>query len=258
MIEIYNEDFWKIFASGTATLIVGILGFTSTILALIFSNLNTKRNLNFLLEKDKRDREDKLKRDELDFAKDKYERQKAYNRVLGSFLKLYHSYLQHQYIFNENGLKVIPDEYLLAIVEKIDNLDVEILLFKKIVSEESAILPELTIYLHEIQNLLSRFVIVAEQFSKDNSDIEGKDTKLLIQRAHSYAVKEMLDEYFEDLIEKLAIKADVSEDFLNEIRKFNSDETIEKNMESQSEIMKRFFESLSKQTGQNITDNDFL
>jgi len=58
-----TDDFWKNFAASSATLIVGILGFTMAILTLLFSSYNNKRNHSFLLEKDKRDREDRLKKD---------------------------------------------------------------------------------------------------------------------------------------------------------------------------------------------------
>ena len=59
-----TDEFWSKFATSSATLIVGIFGFTMAILTLIYSNYNNKRNHSFLLEKDKRDREDRLKKDE--------------------------------------------------------------------------------------------------------------------------------------------------------------------------------------------------
>ncbi len=249
-----TNDFWKNFS----TLIVGVFGFTMAILTLIYSNFNNKRNHKFLLEKDKRDREDRLKKDELDFAKDKRDRQKAYNRVLGSFLKVYHSYIQHKYLFSESGVSNIPDKYLMKTVEKLDNLNFEIISFKKTVSEESSILPELTIYLHEILNLLGRFEMVVAEIPTDISEEDSINAKLIVQRAHSFAVEELLDEYFTDLIEKIAIKADISDEFLTEIKEFNSTGTIERNMEMQNEILKRYIESISRQTGQDIDINSIF
>jgi hypothetical protein len=251
-------ELWKNFATSAATIIVGILGFTMAILTLIYSNNNNKRNHSFILEKDKRDREDRLKKDELDFAKDKRERQKAYNRVLGSFLKVYHSYIQHKFLFSELGVPNIPDKNLMQFISKLDNLNSEISLFKKVVSEESAIIPELTIYLHEILNLLGRFEMVEIELPADNSIEDLQKTKLLVQRAHSYAVQELLDEYFTDLIDKMAIKAEISDEFLKEIKEFNSIETVERNTEMQGKIMNRYIESISRQTGQNIDLNNIF
>lgn len=242
------DEFWK----NLTTLMVGTLGFITAILTLLYSNYNNKRNYNFLLEKDKRDRLERLKKDELDFAKDKRERQRAYNRVLGSFLKLYHAYIQHKYLFKESGVSNIPDSYLIQIVDKLDNLNVEIDSFKKTANDEAAILPELTIYLHEILNLLGRFEMVTEQVQVGIPTEALPTAKLLFKRAHSYAVQELLDEYFIDLIDKIAIKADTSQEFLKEIKDFNSTETIERNFEMQNEIMKRYFESISRQSGQQI------
>lgn len=249
------SDFWKNLSDSSGTLIVGVLGFTTAIATLVYSSYNNKRNYDFLLEKDKRDSEERSKKDELDFAKDKRERQRAYNRILGSFLKVYHSYIQHKYLFKETGVPNIPDKFLIQMVEKLDNLNVEIVSFKNLVSEESAILPELTIYLHEILNLLSRFEMVVAEIPTDISLEEYTKAKLLIQRAHSFAVEKLLDEYFSDLIDKIAIKAEISDEFLKEIREFNSNDAVEKNIEMQRELSQRYFESISRQTGQFIDIN---
>ena len=249
-----TSDVSNNFNASSATLIVGILGFTTAILTLIYSNYSNKRNHNFLLEKDKRDREDRLKKDELDFAKDKREKQRAYNRILGSFLKLYHSYINHKYFFKETGIPILPDSILTQIVEKIDNFNSEVKSFKKTFNKESEIVPELTIYLHDILIILERFKIVVTQISNDPSIEDPEKIKLIVQRAHLFAVEEMLDKYFIDLIDSIANKAEVSDEFLEEIKEFNSKETVDKNIELQSELFNRFLESISRQTGQSFND----
>ncbi|MFC0878931.1 hypothetical protein ACE01N_20220 [Saccharicrinis sp. FJH2] len=261
MIElIFNttNDFWKNFATSTATLTVGLLGFITAILTLIFSNSNNKRNHYFLLEKDKRDREDKLKKDELDFAKDKRERQRAYNRVLGCFLKVYHSYIKHKFLFNEDGISIMPDKYLIQMLDKIDNFIEEINTFKRIVITETEIIPELTIHLHELLDILSRFELLSAQIPTDPSQPDTEKMKVVFQRAHTFAVSELLDEYFTDLIEKLSKKAEVSDDFIDLMKEFNSSETMERNIKTQQEIMERMMQSLSRQLGQDVTINDFM
>jgi len=238
--------------------LIGILGFISAILSLIYSNKNSKRNLDFLRNKSEKDRDDSLERYKLEDEKDRSERQKAYNRVLGSFLKVYHSYIKHQYLYSENGVLNIPDEYLVQQIENIDDLNIEIKSFKNTVNEQAEIIPELTIYLYEILDLLGRFELVVSQIPMNSNLQENNTAKLLIQRAHSYAVQEILDDYFSDLIEMIAKKAKVSNTFLKEIKDFNSNTVKEHNIEIQNNIMKRYLESISRQTGQDIDINNMF
>jgi hypothetical protein len=232
--------FLKTISTSSVTLIIGLLGFTSAILTLIYSHFNNKKNLNLLLEKDIR------------------ERQRAYNRVLGSFLKVYHSYIKHKYLFNEDGVLIIPDKYLVQMLDKIDNFNSEINSFRKCIANETEILPELTIYLHELLDLLGRFELLSSAIPTDPMNPNSEQMKVLFQRAHTYAVKELLDEYFTDLIETIAKRADVSEEFLQDINAFNSTETIEKNIKMQEEIMTRMMQSLSRQLGGDVKIEDFF
>ena len=245
-------NFWRDFSP----FLIGILGFLTALVTLIYSHYNNKRNFEYLSEKDKLNREDNLKRDNFELKKDKKERQKSYNKILGSFLKVYHSYLKHKMLFDENGVNNIPDEYLIQQIDKIDNLNDEIKTFKKVANEQAEIIPEITIYLYEILDLLGRFEMTLEQIPKGLSLEEEGPTKLLIQRAHSFAVEELLDEYFTDLIDQIAIKAEVTDEFLTEIKEFNSEESAQKNLGIQNEIMKRYLESLSRQTGTKFDIND--
>ena len=246
-------DVWKSFITAGATILVGLFGFTTAILTIVISYWYNKRNLNFLLEKDKREHESRSKRDELEFAKDNREKQRAYNRILGSFLKVYHSYVKHKYLFDENGVNNFPDEYLIQTVEKVDNFKYEISVFKKCFNEEAEIIPELTIYLHEILDLLGRFELLDSQIVVDPNNPQSQSAKLIWQRAHIFAVSDLLDKYFEDLIETIAKKADVSDEFLIELRAFNSKDTVEYNINIQKEILDRMLASLSRQTGQTVT-----
>jgi hypothetical protein len=255
MINFYfegQEDFFKSTITATATIIVGLLASFTGILTIIVSYYSNKRNLNFLLEKDKREHESRQKKDELEFAKDTRDKQKAYNRILGAFLKVYHSYVKHKFLFDEKGVNNFPDQYLLQTLDKIDNFKIEISSFKKRFEEEAEIIPELTIYLHEILDILGRFELLDGQIPVDPNNPDAETAKLVFQRAHTYAVSELLDSYFEDLIEKIARKADVSEEFLKELKDINSKDSIEFNIRTQKEIMDRMFASLSRQTGQEI------
>ena len=88
------SEAWK---TALATLTVGLLVFIATMLTLIFSTRNSRLNYNFLLQKDKA------------------EKQKSYNKVLGSFLKVYHSYLKHNLLFKEEKQKIKPNKKQVAL-----------------------------------------------------------------------------------------------------------------------------------------------
>jgi len=223
-------------STAIVSLIVGTLGFLTAILTLIFSSRNNRRN--YKLQEHKENRE----------------RSKSYNRVLGNLLKVYHSYIKHKHLYKDEGVQDFPDAVLVQFVDKIDNFEVEIVKFKKVVENESEIIPELTIYIHELLDLLSRFELLSEHIPINDSSIE----KLVFKRAHNYAVSELLDEYFDDLILKLSQKADIEENFIETLKEFNSDDTICKTIKIQQKILKRMMESLSKQTGQNLEISDLI
>src|SRR5690554_4155839 len=106
------------------SLIIGGLGFISAIGTLIFTTRNNNRN--YIIQADKNERE----------------KSKAYNRVLGNFLKVYHSYIKHKYLLNENGMENIPDSAFEQIIDKIDNFEYEIKKFRIVIDNESEIIPK--------------------------------------------------------------------------------------------------------------------
>ena len=222
------------------SLIVGGLGFLSAIGTLIFTTINNKRNFKLQLDKNER------------------EKSKAYNRVLGNFLKVYHSYIKHKHLLNENGIKKIPDFALEQVIEKVDHFEKEIEKFKVVVDQESEIIPELTIQLHEILDLLNRFQLMSEQFRNNEFDINLQQNKLVFKRAFVYSIKDLLDEYFTDLINELSQRAEVSEEFNENLAIFNSEEAIEKNLELQDKLFERLLDSLSRQLGRTITFEDLF
>ena len=104
--------------------------------------------------------------------------------------------------------------------------------------------------------MLDRFEIFSSEISNDIKFQNTEITKLVLQRAQNFAVKEILDEMFQDLIEQIAIKAEVSNNFLNDIKEYNSETYEEKSLENQQHIFKRFLESLSRQIGKEIKVED--
>lgn len=238
MVEYLNniEDSWKI---PLATITGALIAFFGAMTTLLITSRYSKLNYNFLVQKDR------------------YEKQKSYNRVLGSFLKVYHSFLKHNLLFSENKQKFIPDDQLISFAQKLDNLTRDIEAFKKTVNEEAEILPEITLNLHSIIDLLDRFEIANTEIPNDVNVDDTENSKLVILRAQAFAVNEILNDAFHDLINTIAIKAEVSEEFLNNLRDYNSDSYEEKSLDQQEEIYKRFIESYERQTGKKFPLDDF-
>lgn len=222
------------------SLIIGALGFISAIGTLIFTTRNNNRNFELQTEKNER------------------EKSKAYNRVLGNFLKVYHSYIKHKHLLNENGMQNIPDFALEQAIDKTDNFEHEIEKFRIVVDNESEIIPELTIQLYEILDLLGRFQIMSEQFRNNSFDLNLQKNKLVLKRAFIFSIKDLLDEYFTDLINYLSEKAEVSDEFKKNLAEFNSEETIERNLELQSTLLERMLASLSRQLGRTVTIDELF
>lgn len=124
------------------SLIVGIAGFLSAIITLIFTVRNNNRNYKIQAEKHAN------------------EKSKSYNKVLGSLLKVYHSYNKHKFLLKEDGMDNIPDKNLIKMIDLIDDFECEIKRFKETTNSESEIIPELTMELHELNDILSRFQII--------------------------------------------------------------------------------------------------
>ena len=233
----------QIFLKNTTAIVsltVGVLGFLSAIGTLIFTARNNNRNYKLQAEIDER------------------EKTKSYNRVLGNLLKVYHSYIRHKHLYNDDGMKDIPDNSLIKFINKIDNFEFEINRFKIIANNESEIIPELTIQIHGLLDILSRFQLMTEQIPNDEFNADLQKNKLVLKRAHIFAVSELLDKYFSELINDLSKKADVDNEFQKTLSEFNSDETIEKNLELQKILFDRMIESLSKQLNRAVTMNELL
>jgi hypothetical protein len=230
----------RIFNDTTATvsIFIGILGFLSAIGTLIFTIVNNKRNY------------------KLQFEKNEIEKSKAYNRVLGNLLKVYHSYVKHKMLFAENGVENIPDFALIQMIDKIDNFEEEIIKFRVVAEKESEIIPELTFEIHDLLDILGRFELMTEHTKSPEFENGPPNNVLIIRRSHIYAVQEILDEYFSSLISDLSKKADVDSEFQKSLDAFNSAESLEKVVEMQNEIFERLLASLSRQVREEIKLED--
>ncbi len=234
-------------STAIASLIVGGLGFLSAIITLIFNAHNNNRNFEL-----------QAKINSLQNEKENREKSKAYNRVLGNLLKLFHSYVKHKQLLDENGVNNIPDNYLLQILDEIDSFENEIERFNIVANNETEIIPELTMQLHQLLEVLNRFLFMSKQFRDNESDSYLQDNKLILKRAFVYSICEFLDDMFNDVINELSQKAETTNEFKILIAQFNSEKTIKKSIEIQEKLTKRLLESLSRQLGKEVTKEELF
>lgn len=218
-----------------ASLLVGTLGFFTAILTIVITSRNNKRNYKLIENKENR------------------EKSKSYNRVLGCLLKVYRSYIMHKQLYNENGMANFPDKALVEFIYKIDKFENEIAKFKQVVDEESEIIPEITMSLDELLDILSRFELLSEQIPKSNSNTDSKMLFLIFKRAHIYAVSELLDEYFKEIILEISKRSEVDNEFIKALQDFESEDAIEISVDIQKTVLDRMMESLSRQVGEEMT-----
>jgi hypothetical protein len=94
---------------------------------------------------------------------------------------------------------------------------------------------------------------MSEQFKNNALDLNLQKNKLVLKRAFVFSIKDLLDDYFEDLINDLSKKAEISNEFKDHLAEFNSDETIGRNIKLQQELTERMLVSLSKQLSREVT-----
>lgn len=234
-------------STAIASLVVGGLGFMSAIATLMFNAYNSKKNFEL-----------QVKINNLQHEKDNRDKSKAYNRVLGNLLKVFHAYVKHKQLLSESGFKDVPDEYLLKLLDEIDSFESEIVKFNSVANSETEIIPELTMQLHQLLEILNRFLLMTKHFKKNQSDSYLQENKLILKRAYIYSVSEYLDEMFDDVIKELSYKAETSNEFKDLISQFNSQETINQSFEIQEKLILRLLESLSRQFGREVTRDELF
>ena len=173
----------------------------------------------------------------------------SYNRIFTAVLKLYFSYLKHAEFYSEKAPLNFPDEIYIPMLKHLTNFNSDIDEFKQIVDKESDIVPEIMIQTHMLFDAVDRIRIVDRiQASNPQNHLQLSDTESLgVKRAQFYAMKEIYDEFFEEIIDNLQEKTCTSTDFIEKIKYFNTEEYQKENNIEQRKTMKKYYESLKRQ-----------
>ena len=143
------------------SLLFGLLGFITAIATIFFTSRHNSNSLR------------------LQQNKEEWERKKAYNHVFGRFLNLYHSYVKHKFLFDDEGVEILHDDILIKSVDLIDNFQNEVNKFRNVVDKETEIIPELSLLIHELLDLLSRFELIGSMIPINVEDPNSLKSKLM-------------------------------------------------------------------------------
>lgn len=173
----------------------------------------------------------------------------SYNRLFTSVLKLHFSYLKHSELYAEKPPMNFPDEMYIPMLKHLDTFDSDLNEFKETVGKESDVIPEIIIQTHMLFDAIDRIRIVDRIQAKNiENHIQISDTENVgIKRAQFYAMKEMYDDFFEDLITDLQKKTKTSPNFIKRIKYFKTEKYKLEVADEQKKIMKRYYESLNRQ-----------
>ncbi len=157
---------------------------------------------------------------------EKKAKQVSYNRLFSSVLKLHFSYMKHTEIYAEKPPMSMSDEMFVPMIEHIDTFSSDIDDFKKTIDRESDVVPEIIIQTHYLFDTIDRIRIldrIQEKNSKSNIEITESEN-IAIKRALFYAMSEIFDDFFDDIILQLHKKSSSSNSFVKMLKHFKTDE----------------------------------
>ncbi len=184
----------------------------------------------------------------ISYFKENKKKKESYHKVFTGTIKLYFSYQKHKMLYQEETFMGFPDEIYMVIVKYLDTFNHDIENFKKIIEEETDIIPEISLTTYAMFDIIDRFRVVDRISSsgQPNTDITDSE-KLTIRRAHFFALEEFMNDFFKDVIEEIRKETLVSKKFTNRLFYLDSEDYQQETFQEQMNIMKRYYESLHRQ-----------
>lgn len=180
---------------------------------------------------------------------EKNKKRQAYNRVFSAIIKTYYSYLKYKMFYSESSLK-IPDEILLLIIKHTDNFKEDLDNFKSAAFAEAEIIPEITFKAHHLFDTLERLSVFDKfKASEDAPDLGfiSESHELIIKRALLYALEEVFDNFFIDIIKEIKKHTPINKKFISRLLNLNTESYRVENELKQNKVYQRYRESLKKQ-----------
>jgi hypothetical protein len=174
-------------------------------------------------------------------------KKEAYHRVFTGTIKLYFNYNKAQLLYRESII-TLPDEAYIFVAKYVDTFNSDILAFKKIIDEETEIIPEIALTTHALFDVVERLQVIDKISASGQLDVPITDKeKLIIRRAQFYALREFLEDFFREAIEEIRKRTFVGKKFTKRLFHFGSEQYQKEAIKEQLKIMRRYYESLHKQ-----------
>jgi hypothetical protein len=177
--------------------------------------------------------------------KEKIAIRQSYNRVYAKALKLQFSYYKRKEIYaNKLG---IPMENHLEIVKILDTFDRDLDEFKKILNDESAIIPEIIISTNFLWDLVDRTKLLDMVSLKDIDPEKQEAVRFAMKKAQLYSYEPVLDEMFGDITTLIGKQSSVKIRVQKSMATLHKPENQVSYQQTENEIMKRYLFALKEQ-----------
>lgn len=182
------------------------------------------------------------------FWTDRKKKQQAYNRTFVAIVKFFYSYQKHKSLYEEEPLFKLPDSVFHIISKHMDTFNDDLEYFKESILKESEIIPEISIESHVLFEFADRIRIMDKMSLVEPAMTEmNLEQKLMAKRAMFSAMKNVFEEFFKEIIDKVKKRADVKKKFQEKLSYFGTEEYEIENYKVQKEVMTRYLESLCRQ-----------
>lgn len=184
----------------------------------------------------------------ISYYNDNKRKKQAYHKVFTGTLKLYFSYQKHKQIYQEQAILGMPNEIYVIIAKHLDTFNQDIEAFKKIIDEETEIIPEICLTTYAMFDMVDRFRVIDRISSSGQLDTEITDNeKLVIRRGQFFALEEFMSEFFKDTIEEIRKETLVKKSFTERLFYLDTEKYQIEAMTEQMNLMKRYYQSLHRQ-----------
>lgn len=179
---------------------------------------------------------------------DKKKKQQAYNRTFIALVKIFYSYQKHRSLYIEKPSFNFPAEVYPLLTKHLDTFEKDLETFKDSILKEAEIIPEISIESHVLFELADRISIMdrISLIEPVVSDMTNEH-RLMSKKAQFHSMKEIFDDFFKNIIEKVYKRADVNKEFLNKLFYYGTEEYDIENFNTQKQIMIKYLESLYRQ-----------
>ncbi|MBL7717691.1 MAG: hypothetical protein JNL72_02555 [Flavipsychrobacter sp.] len=176
-------------------------------------------------------------------------RRHAYDRAFAAVVRLYLSYLKHKRLYAEKPvIDMLPDDAYMELINHSDTFNDDLNCYKDFILKEADLIPEVVI---DAQHLLDNLTVLSIfdniRMSESLGTFTSKES-LAVKRAQFYSFEKYFDDYFSEVITLIGKSSSVKKGHIKKLLELNNDSFVKEISDEQKEMLKRYFESLHRQS----------